>query len=68
VDVGDLFGYFVNEDGVDAETGAGGQSFAGELEENSFVHVSIKYRTGRDGHGLGQKGHTGQQGQGFTMV
>ena len=44
VDVGDLFGYFVDEDCVDAEAGTCGQSFARELEEDSFVHVRFKYR------------------------
>jgi hypothetical protein len=28
VNVGDFFGYFVDEDGVNAETGTGGESFA----------------------------------------
>jgi hypothetical protein len=37
----------VDEDGVDAKSRAGSQGFAGELEENSFVHVRIKYRMGQ---------------------
>jgi hypothetical protein len=40
----DLFGYFVDEDGVDAEAAARGKGFSGELEEDSLVHVSFKYR------------------------
>ena len=39
-----LLGYFVNKDGVDAKTTACGQGFAGELEEDSFVHIRTKYR------------------------
>ncbi len=39
VDGGDLGGDFVDEDGVDAEAGARGEGFSGELEEDSFVHV-----------------------------
>jgi hypothetical protein len=35
---GDFSGYFVNEDGIDTETAARGQSFAGEFEEDSFIH------------------------------
>ena len=34
-------GYFVDEDGVDAEAAAGGQGFSGELEEDSFVHSGL---------------------------
>ena len=45
VDGGDLCGYFVNENGVDAETFACSQGFSGEFEEDSFVHVRTKYRT-----------------------
>ena len=44
VDSGDLGGYFVNEDGVDAETRACSEGFSGQLEEDSFVHVRTKYR------------------------
>ena len=39
-----LCGYFVNEDGIDAETCACGEGFSGELEEDSLVHVRSKYR------------------------
>jgi hypothetical protein len=48
VDRGDLGGHFVNEDSVDAEAGAGGEGFSGELEEDAFVHVRCKYRTALD--------------------
>jgi hypothetical protein len=48
VDSGDLGGYFVDEDCVDAEAGAGGEGFSGELEEDAFVHVRTKYRTALD--------------------
>jgi hypothetical protein len=36
----------VDEDGIDAEPGAGGEGLSGELEEDSFVHVRLKYRMG----------------------
>ncbi len=36
VNGGDFRSYFVNEDGVDAETTACGQGFSGELEEDSL--------------------------------
>ena len=49
VDGGDLGGYFVNEDGIDAETRACCEGFSGELEEDSFVHVRTKYRTAPEG-------------------
>jgi hypothetical protein len=52
VDGGDLRGYFMDEDGVDTEAAAGGQGFTGELEEDSFVHVRVKYRMGFGGHGM----------------
>jgi len=39
VDCSDLGGYFVDEDRIDAETSARSQGFAGEFEEDSFVHV-----------------------------
>jgi hypothetical protein len=41
MDIGNLFSDLVDKDGVDSESGAGSERFAGELEENSFVHVSI---------------------------
>ncbi len=44
VDGGYLCCDLVDEDGVDAETGACGEGFSGELEEDSFVHVRSKYR------------------------
>ena len=44
VDGGDFGGYFVDEDGVDAEAFTSGQGFAGDFEEDSFVHVRTKYR------------------------
>jgi len=43
---GDFGSDFVDEDGVDAEAFARGQGFAGDLEEDSFVHVRTKYRMG----------------------
>src|ERR1039458_7394498 len=46
VDGGQFGGYFVNEDGVDAEARACGQGFSGKLEEDSLVHVRSKYRMG----------------------
>jgi hypothetical protein len=49
VNVCDLLGYFVNENGVDTEASACGQGFSGELEEDSFVHVRSKYRMGLEG-------------------
>jgi hypothetical protein len=48
VDGGDFCGDFVDEDGVDAETLAGGQGFSRDLEEHSFVHVRTKYRMGME--------------------
>jgi predicted cupin superfamily sugar epimerase len=61
VNIRDLLGYFVDEDGIDAKTRAGGQGFARELEENSLVHVRIKYRTGQNKDGHGQEGQRGQK-------
>jgi len=49
VNGGDFGGYFVDEDSVDAEALAGGQGFSRDLEEDSFVHVRSKYRTGTGG-------------------
>jgi hypothetical protein len=40
----DLFGYFVNKDCIDAEAAARSQGFSGELEEDSLVHIRLKYR------------------------
>jgi hypothetical protein len=31
----------VDKDGIDTEAFAGGQGFAGDLEEDSFVHVRL---------------------------
>ena len=39
VRVGDLFGDFMDEDGVDAEAGAGRKGFSGDFQEDSLVHV-----------------------------
>ena len=39
VNVGNLFGDLVDENRIDAESGAGRKGLAGEFEENSFVHV-----------------------------
>jgi len=50
MDVGDFFCDFVDKDGVDAETGAGGEGLSGEFEEDSFEHVRFKYRMGRMPH------------------
>ena len=36
VDVGEFRGDFVDASGIDAETLAGGQSFAGDFEQNAF--------------------------------
>ena len=41
-DLGNLLGNGVNEEGVDAETTAGGQGFSGKLEEDTLVHA--RYR------------------------
>jgi hypothetical protein len=40
----DFGGYFVNEYRVDAESGARGEGFSREFEQDSFVHVRSKYR------------------------
>ncbi len=53
VDGGDFGGDFVDEDGVDAEAGAGGQRFAGDFEEDSLVHVRISIAWGVEGAGRG---------------
>jgi hypothetical protein len=45
---GDLGGYFMDEDRVDAESGAGCEGFSAELEEDSFVHVWSQYRMRRE--------------------
>jgi hypothetical protein len=52
VNCGYFCGYLMDEYGVDAETFASGQSFAGDLEEDSFVHVRFKYRMERVGSSL----------------
>jgi hypothetical protein len=36
----------VDEDGVDTEATARSQGFARDLEEDSFVHIRVKYRMG----------------------
>jgi hypothetical protein len=44
----------VDEHSIDAETGASGKGFAGDLEKDSLVHVEFNYRMTTRGTGCFQ--------------